>query len=394
MSKYLELKPLIDKEIEKHHKALIDLSEDLADNPEVATREYESSRKIVKLLKKEGFHTEYPYADIDTAFKAVYGPDNHKYKIAILVEYDALPDIGHACGHNVSGSISVLAGLALKDLQDELNADIHIIGTPEEEEDGAKCRMSEQGIFKQYDMAMMVHLYDQNLVYCTLNGLASYQYNFYGKASHAGASPWDGQNALNAAQLMIHGIDCIRGCSKPDARLNSIIRQGGFAGGSIPENAKVETWIRYPEYTYMEKLMKRVDNCAEGAALMAECTWDKELVAAVYKSMKRNYGGEEAIAEVFGELGLEINGDHEKLFGSSDIGNVSYDCPAFHPTLQLVERGVAIHTRGFLEAVKGEAANKCIEDGAKMIAYTVSKIFTDEARIAKMKADFEAKVEV
>ncbi len=393
MSKYLELKPLIDKEIEAHHHDLIRLSDDIADNPEVATREYESSHKIVKLLKKQGFKTEYPYLDIDTAFKATFGPNDHKYKIAILTEYDALPEIGHACGHNVSGAISVLAGLALKDLQDELDADIHIIGTPEEEEDGAKCRMCDAGIFKEYDMAMMVHLYDQNLVYCKLNGLGSYQYKFHGKASHAGASPWDGQNALNAAQLMIHGIDCIRGCSKPETRLNSIIRQGGFAGGSIPESSLVETWVRYPEFAYMEKLMKRVDHCAEGAALMAECTFEKTEVAALYKSMKRNYGGEDAVAEVFGELGLEINGDHEKLFGSSDIGNVSYECPAFHPTLQLVDRGIAIHTRDFLDAVKSEKAHQCIAEGAKLIAYTVAKIFTDEERIAKMKADFEAKEE-
>ena len=323
-------------------------------------------------------------------FKAAFGKGDYNHKIAILTEYDALPDIGHACGHNVSCAISLLAGMSLKNLQDRLDAEIHIIGTPEEESDGAKCAMCDQGLFKDYDMAMMVHLYDVNLVYCTLNGLASIMYNFHGKASHAGAAPWDGQNALNAAQLMLHGIDCIRGCSKTDARLNSIIHQGGFAGGSIPEEAKVETWIRYPEYGYLEKLMKRVDNCAEGAALMAECTWDKYETAQVYKSMKRNYAGEAAIEEVFGELGLELNGNPDKLFGSSDIGNVSFECPSFHPTIQLAPIGVPIHTREFLACIKGEQANKCIEDGAKLIALTIGKIFTDEEKIKQMKADFES----
>lgn len=390
MEKYLELKPLIDDVVAAHHEELSAFSDDLADHPETALKEYETSRKIVELLQGKGFDTEYPYAGYDTAFKATFGPDNHKYKIALLAEYDALPDIGHACGHNLSGSISILAGLALKDLQDALDADIHIIGTPAEEDDGAKCKMSEDGIFKTYDMAMMVHLYDQNLIYCKLNGLASIMYNFHGKASHAGAMPWGGQNALNAAQLMMHGIDCIRGCSHPDSRLNSIVHQGGFAGGSIPNEAKVETWIRHPEYPYLEKLMQRVDNCADGGALMAECTWDKYNTAQVYKSMKRNEGGEAAIEEAFGELGLEINGDHDKLFGSSDIGNVSWDCPSFHPTIQLAERGIAIHTREFLACVKGEKARECLRDGAKLIAYTVAKIFTDETRIQKMKADFEA----
>lgn len=390
MKSYEELKPLIDQVIREKHAELAALSDDLADHPETALQEYETSKKIAALLEKEGFAVEHPFAGYDTAFRGVYGDNRHRYKIALLTEYDALPDIGHACGHNLSGAISILAGLALKDLQDALDADIHIIGTPAEEDAGAKCRMSDEGIFKAYDMAMMVHLYDQNLIYCKLNGLASIMYQFHGKASHAGAMPWGGQNALNAAQLMMHGIDCIRGCSHPDTRLNSIVVQGGFAGGSIPEETKVETWIRHPDYPYLEKLMERVDHCAEGGALMAECNWDKYHTADVYKSMKRNAGGEAAIAEAFAELGLPVNGDHEKLFGSSDIGNVSWECPAFHPTLQLAERGIAIHTREFLECVKGEKARKCLEDGAKLIAYAVAKIFTDEERIKQMKADFEA----
>ena len=390
MDRKLIMKKKIEEEILNHLPAVADLSDYIADNPEVSGEEYRTSEKIVEFMKAEGFEVEYPFCGIETAFKAVYGTDNHKYKIAVLAEYDALPEIGHACGHNVSGAISVLAALAVKGLQDELDADIHLIGTPEEEADGAKCAMCDQGIFKEYDMAMMVHLYDQNMTYCTLNGLASFMYNFHGKASHAGAAPWEGQNALNAAQLMLHGIDCIRGCSKTDARLNSIIHQGGFAGGSIPEEAQVETWIRYPEYSYLEKLMQRVDNCAEGAALMAECTWDKYNTAKIYKSMKRNITGEAVIAEAFGELGLELNGNPEKLFGSSDIGNVSFECPAFHPTLQIAPAGVPIHTREFLGFVKGEGAHKCIGDGAKIIAYTIAGIFSDEEKIKAMKADFDA----
>ena len=390
MKNYSEQKKHIDNIIVEALPEITALSDYLADNPEESGQEYETSRKIVDLLNVKGFSTEYPFAGLKTAFKAFCGPDNHKYKVAVLAEYDALPGIGHACGHNVSGAISILAGLALKDLHDHLDADIHIIGTPAEESDGAKCIMCDQGVFREYDMAMMVHLYDQNQTYCTLNGLASFMYDFRGKASHAGAAPWEGQNALNAAQLMLHGIDCIRGCSRPETRLNSVIFKGGTAGGSIPEEAQLETWIRFPEYGYLEKLMKRVDNCAAGAALMAECTWEKYPTAAVYKSMKRNPAGEEAIAEVFGELGLELNGNPDALFGSSDIGNVSFECPSFHPTLQLVDKGIPIHTREFLSGVKGERAHKAIEDGAKLIAYTVAKIFGDEEKIKKMKAAFQS----
>ena len=389
MEKYLQIREKIDEAIAGNLAELSALSDDIADHPEVSGEEYETSKKIVELLRSKGFECEYPFAGLDTSFKAVYGSNDHKYKVAVLTEYDALPGIGPACGHNLSGAISVLAGIACMGIQDELDCDIHVIGTPAEETDGAKCGMCNKGIFKDYDMAMMVHLYDQNLVYCKLNGLACIQYDFYGKASHAGASPWDGQNALNAAMLMIHGLDCIRGCSTPDSRINSIILKGGYAAGSIPEDAKVETWTRSPDYDYLLKLNERVENCAKGAALMAECTYDMKFVAEIYKTMKRNYTGEAAIEAVFNELGLDINGDHEKLFGSSDIGNVSFECPAFHPTLQLAEMGTAIHTRDFMACVKGEKAHKCLEDGAKLIAHTIAMIFTDEEKIKKMKEDFK-----
>ena len=390
MEKYFKIRDKIEKEIEKNLAELSCLSEDIADHPEVSGEEYETSKKLVELLRSKGFDTEYPYAGLDTAFKAVYGKNDHKYKVAVLTEFDALPEIGHACGHNLSGAISVLAGIASAGVQDDLDCDIHVIGTPAEETDGAKCLMCKEGVFKDYDMAIMVHLYNQNLIYCKLNGLASMMYNFHGKPAHAGASPWEGINALNAAQLMIHGTDCIRGCSRPDSRINSVIFKGGAAGGIIPEEAQVETWVRSPEYSYLEKLMERVDKCAEGGAMMAECTWDKYFTAEIYKSMKRNYTGEDAIRTVYEELGLDINGDHEELFGSSDIGNVSFECPAFHPTLQLVERDVAIHTRECAAAVKGEKARQCLKDGAKIIAYTIAMIFSDEERIKKMKDDFNS----
>lgn len=390
MNNYTEILKTAEEKIKSNLEELAALSDNIADNPEIAEHEFETSKKLVETLKSKGFDTEYPFAGIETAFKATYGANNHKHKIAILAEYDALPGIGHACGHNLSGAISLLAGIAMTELQDELDCDIHVIGTPAEEEDGAKCYMSEDGVFKDYDLAIMVHLYNQNLIFCKLNSLASMSYTFNGKASHAGASPWEGQNALNAAQLMMHGVDCIRGCCEPDTRLNSILFKGGTAGGSIPDEARIETWMRHPEYPYLLKLLERVENCAKGGALMAECSYEGNLTTKMFKGMNRNKTGEKAVEEVFGELGIEINGDHNKMFGSSDIGNVSFECPALHPTLQLVERDVTIHTEEFLAAVKGPKAHEALGDGAKLIVGTIAKIFSDEEKIKKLKEDFSA----
>lgn len=243
MGEYTRIKEKIISEIEHNKVQLTQLNDDIFDHPEISGQEYETSKKIVTLLADKGYETEYPFSGLDTAFKAVFGKNNHKYKIAIMTEYDALPEIGHACGHCLSGSISILAGLSLKDLQDELDADIHIIGTPIEETDGAKCEMVKNGVFNDYDMAMMVHLYNANLIAAKFLALDSYMYEFHGKAAHASAAPWDGINAFNGAQLMFHAIDMLRQHSTPDVRMHGIIREGGEAPNIVPEKVTAEVYI-------------------------------------------------------------------------------------------------------------------------------------------------------
>lgn len=386
---YEQLKEKIFSAIEENRNELTALNDDIADHPEISGEEYETSAKIVSLLKSHGYETEYPFAGLDTAFRGIYGPNNHRYKIAILTEYDALPEIGHACGHCLSGSISILAGLATRDLQDELDADIHILGTPIEETDGAKCTMVDKGVFDQYDMAIMVHLYNSNLLAPKLQGLASFMYNFHGKAAHASAAPWEGNNALNAAQLMFHAVDMLRQHSKPDAQFHGIIVNGGEAPNIVPEAVSAEFYVRALDKAYLQELMKKVDDCAEGACIATQTTWDKYPTAAVYDNMKPNPTGVAALREIYDELGIDVNGDHDKIFGSSDIGNVSFACPSFHPCLQVVNADTPIHTRGFAEAMKSDRAHEGLVSGAKIIALQIAKIFSDEEKIKAMKADFE-----
>ena len=389
MDKYLELKEKILSEIKANLLELITLNDDLADHPEVSGQEFETSRKIVELLRKNGFETEYPFTGLETAFRGIYGSNDHKYKVAIMTEYDALPEIGHACGHCVSGSISILAGIGLAKLQDELDADIHIVGTPIEETDGAKCRLVEDGIFDQYDMAMMIHLYDQNLIYCKLLGLASYEFHFHGKAAHASQAPWEGNNALNAAQLMFHGIDMLRQHVTPDVRMHGIYTNGGAAPNIVPEEASAHFYVRALNKAYLADLLRKIDDCARGAAIMTQTTWDKVQIDKTYDNLKRNPAGEALLTEVYNELGVDINGDHDEIFGSSDAGNVSFACPTFHPTLQLAERGVALHTKEFASLVKTPKAHECIETGADIIALQIAKIFSNEENIRKIKEDFK-----
>lgn len=388
---YDELKKGIYDRIEKNRVELTALNDDMADHPEISGEEYETSAKIVSLLKKHGYHVEYPFAGMETAFKGVYGDDNHKYKIAILTEYDALPQIGHACGHCLSGSISILAALATQEMQEELNADIHIIGTPAEETDGSKCHMVEDGIFDTYDMAIMVHLYNENLISPKLQALTSFIYEFHGKSAHASAAPWEGRNAFNAAQLMFHAVDMLRQHCKPDAQFHGILRNSGAAPNIVPEEVSAELYIRALDKTYLQEIVQNVDNCAEGAAIATGTTWTKYSTSTAYDNLKVNQTGTETLKEIYDELHLPLNGDTEKIFGSSDFGNVSFACPGFHPCLQVTDADVPIHAKEFAAAMKTERAHKVLVVGAKIIALQIIKIFSDEEKIKAMKQDFEKK---
>lgn len=388
MNRYLEIKSKIEKNINDNLQDAVALSDFLADNPEISAEEFKSSQKIVDLLRGRGFDVEYPFCDIKTAFKGVYGNSNHRYKIALLTEYDALPEIGHACGHNISASISFLAAVSLKNLQDELDADIHIFGTPEEEADGAKCRMVDAGAFDGYDLAIMVHLYDRNMVSCKLLAINSYIITFYGKAAHASAAPWDGVNALNGAQLAMHAIDMLRQHVKPDVRMHAVYRDGGAAPNVVPEKASFEIFIRALDRAYLNTVIEKVHNCAKGAAFATGTEVDIFENSHQYDDLRFNPEGVKALREVYDELGLEIIDEDAYLFGSSDIGNVSYKCPTFHPTVQLVERGTPIHTREFEEMVKSEKAHEALMLGAKAIALDIAKIFTDEKRVTELKKQY------
>lgn len=383
---YLEFKMTVDSEIAREYGALAALNDDLADHPETSGKEFASSAKLVKLLRDRGYAVEYPFAGFDTAFRGVYGTNDHKYKIAILTEYDALPELGHACGHCLSGAISILAGLSLRDLQDALNADIHIIGTPNEEAEGAKCTMVHDGVFDGYHMAMMVHMYDGNLLVPKLQAMDSYLYRFRGKSVHASTKPWDGINALNAVQLMFHAIDMLRQHVTPDVRIHGVIRNGGAAPNIVPELATAEVYVRALDRNYLNDLVRKVDDCARGAAIATQCTWDKEETALPFDNLLPNEPGLRLLKEVYEELNLPLNGDTEAIFGSSDAGNVSFTCPTFHPCLQVADKGIAIHTRAFAKAMKSQRAYEALKTGAKVIAYQICKIFGDETNVNALLA--------
>lgn len=385
-----ELKSQINTVIEREKDELFSLNRWIFDRPEISGQEFETSRKVVEYLREKGFTVEYPFAGIETAFSAVRpGTAPHGRRIAILTEYDALPELGHACGHSLSCCISLLAGLCLAELQDELDADVHIIGTPGEETCGAKVPMTDAGIFDGFDMAIMVHLYNCNVPEPDTQAVTPVKYFFHGKAAHAGVSPWEGRNALNAAQLFLHAVDMLRQHILPECRIHGFYRDGGAAVNIVPDEACVEMHIRSRHNDVQKELVRLVDDCAKGAAIATQCSYESDYSEYVYEALRKNENGGSVLRSVYEELGLPLNAP-DSSFAATDAGNVSRACPAFQPCLQLVPHEISIHQREFAAYVTADAAFEALQNGARIIAFSCLRIFTDHELYEKMKAEHAA----
>lgn len=388
MLTYEKLKEILDQYILENKKELIEINDYMAMHPEPSGQEKETSRMLVEYLRGKGFEVEYPFCGFDYAFHAVYGKDNHAHKVGIFCEYDALPELGHACGHCLSGSISILAALALIKVQDELDCDIHIFGSPLEEICGCKMNFADAGYFDGFELATMVHLYNKNIIAPKLIALDSYMYTFHGKIAHAAVNPWEGVNAMNALQLMFHGMDMLRQHVKPEIRMHAVIKEGGLAANIVPDKTSAEVYVRAPKWEDVVEVVKKVDGCAEGGCAATGATWEKARTAEPYYEVKPNPAGHKVLEDIYEELNLKTVDDNLELFGSTDAGNVSYKCPTFHPCLQVVDEDVLIHTKEFAEAMTSDRAHEVLETGAKIISRQVARTFSDEDVLDQMMEEY------
>ena len=389
MKTYEEMTVIIDEITERFHDELIAYSDDTHDHPEIGMEEFRTSGNIKKIMEGHGWQVEMPFGGYETGFLATYGEGGRSHKVAIMAEYDALPEVGHACGHCVSGAISILAAIAMAELQDELDTDIHLMGTPAEESFGAKAVYAEQGIFDSYDAAIMIHMDDKNVVAPILRAVGGGFVTFHGKSAHASAAPWDGVNALNAARLFMDGIDMMRQHVTPDVQFQGIIQNGGVVPGIVPEEATVVMGWRCAKAAGLADLKKIAENCANGAALMTGCTVDISCPEGGYYDVKPNPTGAAAFEDVYAELGVPTV-PAPGYWAASDVGNASYKCPALQPTLKLVPEGTALHTKAVEEACVSDLGHEDIKVGARILARWIAKVFSDPEKIAGMKADFAA----
>lgn len=387
MSKIESIEREVNIHLEKYLNDVIELNDYMARNPEVSSQEYNSSKKIVELLRKNGLEVEYPYCGLDTAFKStIYGKTKNGPRIGILVEYDALPEIGHGCGHCASGSISILAGLIINSLKDKFDAQVDIIGTPDEEIMGGKIVMAKKGVFEKYDYAIMIHMNNSNATYSELLALDGIKVEFVGLASHAAAAPWEGKNALNSVQLFFHSLDMMRQHVKSDIKIHGIIKEGGNAANIVPDFASAEVYTRGKDRNYLDEVSEWVKDCARAAAMATRTEVKISALCPSLKDLTPNYYAEKALKEIFEYYGLKIHDNVESL-GSSDIGEVDYICPTFHPFV-CVKEGITLHTKEFANEMTTENGHNAITNGAKILSSFIIMTLMDDELLKNIKEEY------
>ena len=358
--------------------------------PELNFEEHHAHQVLTDYLDAAGFDVERGAYGMPTAFKAVAGSGSPT--IAVICEYDALPGIGHACGHNLIAVCGVAAGLALKACVAEGEGTILVLGSPAEEGGGGKIVMVERGAFEGVDAAMMAHPAPREAAYMNVLAVEHVNIEYRGQNAHAAAAPWDGVNALDAMILAFSNIGLMRQQMLPSDRVHGVITQGGVKPNIIPDYTAAEFYIRARRKAELDVLRKKVMGCFEGAATATGCTlaFLQTEDQRPYSDMVANDVLAELYTENLGILGIRVPGKQQVLAGpggSTDMGDVSYTVPSIHPMFAIpTEAGN--HTAGFTAAAATQAAHDAAMRTAKSLAMTALDLVATPELLDSVKREF------
>ena len=325
---------------------------------------------------------------LPTAFRGRYGKG--KPVIAFLAEYDALPKLGHACGHNLIATSAVAAGVGAKRAVDELGGSIMVYGTPGEEADAGKAIMAERGAFKDLDAAMITHPGGGHQVVMNALACQTLEVEFFGRAAHAAADPEAGINALEAMILSYNAINALRQHIKEKARIHGIITDGGEAPNIVPAHTAATFLVRAEDDEYLDILKEKVLNCFAGAAAATGAELKYRWADVRYAAMRNNMTLARLFRKNMQSLGTPIPlGDTSKWSGSSDVGNVSRLAPTIQPMVGIAPKDILIHSPQFAEAAATKEALRRLLDAAKAMAMTAADLLADPKTLAGVRAEFQ-----
>jgi amidohydrolase len=360
-------------EIDAARERLVKLSHRIHANPELAFEEERASAWVAGALDTSGFSVETGICDLPTAFVATAG--SGPVHVAICAEYDALPDMGHACGHNVIAAAAVGAGLALARVADDLGITVKVLGTPAEEGGGGKILMLQRGAFEGIHAAMMVHPYPVELPVMTCLAVSHVDVHYRGKAAHASSFPDRGVNAADALTVAQVGVGLLRQHIRPSDRIHGIVIKGGDAPNIVPSHTIGKWYIRSRTTVELEDLAPRVERCFEAGAVATGCTMEIVPRSPIYSEMRADtelsalyQANAEALGRAFPSFSRE---EQERIAASTDMANVSLALPTIHPMLG-IDSGTAVnHQPEFAAHCIRPPADQALIDGATAMAWTV-----------------------
>lgn len=374
--------------IDAHEDDIWDIATYLFQHPEVAFLEHQACNYLSNKLLGDGFQVENGIGGVETAFRGITGESTPV--IAILAEYDALPGLGHACGHNLIAASAIGAGLALNHLDNRPLGQVHIIGTPAEEGGGGKIKLAEAGVFDSVHAAMMFHPAGKNMVNRPSLASSKLVIEFFGKASHAAAAPQDGVNALDALLLAFNNINAIRQTLAQKDRIAGIILNGGEACNIIPAYTAAKFSIRSTTAQRRDLLIQRVITCAQAGANAIGCRL-KTSIYPGYNEIVPN----PVLAELFSKnltaLDRVISEPApDERMGSTDMGDLSHLIPCIHPYLATVPHSVNLHSQEFVEHCLSTTARKAVMDAAKALAMTTWDLLAFPDYLSEARAALES----
>ena len=367
--------------VEQAGDRLVDLSHRVHAHPELRFEEHDSARWVAEVLSEGGFDVDHGVCDLETAFVATIG--SGPLTIGICAEYDALPGVGHACGHNVIASAAVGAGLALAPLADDLGITVKVLGTPAEEGGGGKILMLERGAFAGVNAAMMVHPAPFELDSMPCLAVSHFRIHYHGKEAHASAFPELGINAADALTIAQTSIGLLRQHIEPQARIHGIVIKGGDAPNVVPGHTYGEWLVRHETLARLAGLEPRVDKCFEAGALATGCTHEKIPIGPAYSEMRDDAEMRDlyrANAEALGRKFLpEVAAMASQFAGSTDMANISLAIPTIHPMLGLDSLPAVNHQPEFAAHCATPIADKAVIEGAVGMAWTAVDMAVTES---------------
>jgi amidohydrolase len=395
-----QLKKQVCEAIDRRAAELIETADWIHAHPETGHQEVEAAKRLSGLLTSAGIPVEMGTAGMATAFKAELGGNGaQRPRVAILAEYDALPGLGHGCGHNLIGTSAIGAGLALSEVIPELEGSVWVLGTPAEESaapnSGGKVHMVNAGVFSDVDAAIMFHPGTETAV--TLDrSLAArgFEFYFHGRAAHAAGAPEEGINALDAVVLLYNAISMMRQQVRSDVRIHGIILSGGAAANIIPDYAAIRYRTRADDSEYLEEVVQRVIACAEGAAKATGCRLEWTEYMPGYENTMPNKVLLDLMSSNMRALGLSVNNERRRSGrGSTDFGNVSRRVPGIEARLAITDDWeIPGHSIQFREAAGSEHGRQAMLYAAKSLAMTTVDLLSEPAHLKRAREVFEEDV--